>query len=333
MSRPLVSIGMPVRNSNRAYFDQALKSVLEQDLADFELIMSDNCSRDEIANVYRAAAATDPRIRYIRQTEELGAGDNFRAVLREARGEFFFWAADDDVRAMSFARETVELLQQTPNAALAGCQVAFINENDERVAEASFHPDTNHPSVTRRVAALGHPAFYMDIYGTYRTAALRALDGIRWNAWGADNLIVFDMLLRGPIPRVPKQLFRYRVKTYPDGASLAKYLIEEGAGDKDPRLHWEAERSRDLRTAVLNANLKPLEKLACLGRVSLMTRRSPFVDERRRMARFRYTRALRQGSYVSALRAAAAYAFLSPTAICRPSAWRGAFRALKAPSQ
>ena len=44
-SKPLVSIGMPVYNGEK-YIRQALDSLLAQDYANFELVISDNASTD-----------------------------------------------------------------------------------------------------------------------------------------------------------------------------------------------------------------------------------------------------------------------------------------------
>ena len=55
---PLVSIGLPVYNGER-YLREALDSLLTQTFADFELILSDNCSTDGTADICREYAAQD----------------------------------------------------------------------------------------------------------------------------------------------------------------------------------------------------------------------------------------------------------------------------------
>ncbi|MGA7951628.1 MAG: glycosyltransferase family A protein [Thiobacillaceae bacterium] len=94
-SQPIVSIGMPVFNGER-YIRDALDSLLAQTFTDFELIISDNASTDRTEQICRQYAAHDARIRYVRQSVNLGALPNFQFVLEAAVGEYFMWAAYDD---------------------------------------------------------------------------------------------------------------------------------------------------------------------------------------------------------------------------------------------
>ena len=80
---PLVSIGMPVYNGVDV-LGCAIESVLSQSFRNFELIISDNASTDGSEALCRGFAANDSRIRYIRQSANLGAIGNFRFVLDEA---------------------------------------------------------------------------------------------------------------------------------------------------------------------------------------------------------------------------------------------------------
>ena len=89
---PTVSIGMPVYNGEK-YIREALDSLLAQTFTDFELIISDNASTDDTGVICREYAARDPRVRYVRQSENRGAMANFQPVLDKARDEYFMWAA------------------------------------------------------------------------------------------------------------------------------------------------------------------------------------------------------------------------------------------------
>lgn len=92
---PKVSIGMPVYNGE-PFIAQALDSILGQSYPHFELLISDNASIDRTQAICTAYAQRDPRIRYLRQTANLGATANFRHVLHESTHERFIWAAADD---------------------------------------------------------------------------------------------------------------------------------------------------------------------------------------------------------------------------------------------
>ena len=105
-STPKVSIGLPVYNGER-YLREALDSILGQTFRDFELIICDNASTDETAAICADYAARDPRIRYHRQTHNIGATANFNHTFELARGAYFKWAAHDDVLAPTWLEKCV----------------------------------------------------------------------------------------------------------------------------------------------------------------------------------------------------------------------------------
>ena len=115
---PLVSIGMPVYNGER-FIRPALDSLLAQTHRDFELIISDNVSTDATAEICQAYAARDPRIRYSRLATHVSAIENFDRALGLATGEYFMWAAADDLWEPGFVSTLLTLLQGSPEAVLA----------------------------------------------------------------------------------------------------------------------------------------------------------------------------------------------------------------------
>jgi glycosyltransferase involved in cell wall biosynthesis len=322
MPEPTISIGMPVRNSAPHLFEQALSSLLQQDFGDFEIILSDNASNPDIAAVYRAAAERDRRIRYFRQPEATSPGPNFLFTLRKAVGEFFCWAADDDIRGPSFLRKTLELLRQNPAASLASSEVVYIDEHGQRIGTNVFDPDGASPSVLRRILSIREPGYYMDIYGLYRRALLLEVEKhLQRDAWGGDTVLVFEMLLRGPIVRAPDEEFFYRLRKDYKSASLASFLLATAATPHDPRENWELNRAMHILGAVRESSLSGWEKQVALALTFLVLQRPPFTDERLRLTKHRYSQAMARGAYWEALRAAANYLRLSPLAPFRRTAW------------
>jgi len=95
MSRPLVTIAVPTYNRAAFSLPQALRCALAQTYRDLEILVSDNCSTDDTEGVVRSFS--DPRIRYVRHPENMGANNNFNYCIREARGEYFLLFHDDDL--------------------------------------------------------------------------------------------------------------------------------------------------------------------------------------------------------------------------------------------
>ena len=115
---PRVSVGLAVFNGENMVAD-ALRSILEQSLTDFELIISDNGSTDNTESICREFAARDPRIRYIRHSKNRGASWNQNFVINAARAPYFKLAAHDDTIKPGFLETCVETLDSHPDAVCA----------------------------------------------------------------------------------------------------------------------------------------------------------------------------------------------------------------------
>ena len=115
---PRISIAMPVYNG-AATVGQAIESLLAQTQADFELIVSDNASTDGTGDVVQAYARQDGRIRYTRQSQNIGGPGNYSFVARAARGEYVKWAAAADWCAPTLLERCLEAIVARPDAVLA----------------------------------------------------------------------------------------------------------------------------------------------------------------------------------------------------------------------
>src|SRR6185369_11322776 len=115
---PLVTIGFPVYNGGEQ-FEAALAAIRAQTWRNLDILISDNASTDQTEAICRRAAAEDERIRYVRQAENIGAFGNFNFVRRERRGEFFAWAAHDDLHDAMYFEKTANALISNDRAVLA----------------------------------------------------------------------------------------------------------------------------------------------------------------------------------------------------------------------
>jgi glycosyltransferase involved in cell wall biosynthesis len=131
---PSVSIGMPVFNDRR-FLSIALDSILSQTYEDFELIISDDTSTDGSEEICRQYAAKDCRIRYFRQSSNLGISANMIFLLNQATGKYFMWAANDDLWDRDFIQLLVQAHQNNSDAVVAFCPVVFIDEDGNMISE------------------------------------------------------------------------------------------------------------------------------------------------------------------------------------------------------
>lgn len=96
MDSPVVSVILPTFNSATT-LHAAVSSVLEQSMCKFELIICDDASTDNTAELLNKI--TDPRVRLIKNTSNLGPGISRDKAINIARGEWVaFIDADDQWR-------------------------------------------------------------------------------------------------------------------------------------------------------------------------------------------------------------------------------------------
>ena len=126
---PKVSIGLPVYNGER-FLARAIDSHLAQTFTDFELVITDNCSTDATEQIGREYAEKDPRVRYLRNEENLGAVGNFQRAFEETSGPYFRWAAHDDFLEPEYLERTVGVLDREPAAAIVFTGMTIMDENE-----------------------------------------------------------------------------------------------------------------------------------------------------------------------------------------------------------
>jgi glycosyltransferase involved in cell wall biosynthesis len=128
----LISVGMPVYNGEK-YIREALDSAFSQTHANIELIISDNASEDNTEEICREYAKKDPRIRYIRQTENRGIFFNSHFVVQEAKGLYFALLSHDDVLDKNFLEKTSDYLSKHEECTQVSCDVEFIDESGSHI--------------------------------------------------------------------------------------------------------------------------------------------------------------------------------------------------------
>jgi glycosyltransferase involved in cell wall biosynthesis len=134
MNEPTVTIVVPTYRRLH-YLREALASALAQTYKDFELIVSDDSSSDEIADY--VASLKDPRLRYRRNAKNLGIAMNNYAAFSEAKGSYIASLHDDDVWEQGFLAALVPVLEADGEITVAFSDHYVIDENGHLLSERS----------------------------------------------------------------------------------------------------------------------------------------------------------------------------------------------------
>jgi len=205
---PKVSIALPIYNGENFVCD-AIESILGQSFQDFELIISDNASTDRSGEICKGYAAREPRIRYVRNDTNIGAAANFNLAFSLARGEYFKWAAHDDVLHSDFLAACVDVLDRDPSVVLCFSRIVNIDSSGRPAGtyefdnELAFNSDSTHRRF-REFMDMRH--WCIAVFGLFRTDALRNTQLID-NYVGSDRTLVAELSLVGGVCRLPEFLF------------------------------------------------------------------------------------------------------------------------------
>jgi glycosyltransferase involved in cell wall biosynthesis len=107
---PRITVIIPTYN-RAGLLGRAVRSVLAQTYADFELIIADDASTDETENVVRSFG--DPRIVFVRREENGGNAVARNLGLRHARGAYITFLDSDDEFLPGFLEAVVAALDGT----------------------------------------------------------------------------------------------------------------------------------------------------------------------------------------------------------------------------
>ena len=209
---PKVSVLVPTYNYAR-FLPEAIDSVLSQDFADFELVISDDASTDNSAEIIRSYAARDPRIRAHCHAQNLGMAANWNWCLGEARGEYVKYLFGDDRLASPRALgRLAALLDAAPSANLAVSARLILDEQSRAVeiwdelGAAGLHPgrEVIVRCLRRDRNLIGEPSAVM----FRRSAGLRGFDP----AWRQliDEEMWFHLLAAGDLAYDPEPLCAFR---------------------------------------------------------------------------------------------------------------------------
>ncbi len=97
INKIVVSVVMPAYNA-REYISSSIKSVIYQSFVDIELLVVDDCSTDDTAEIVERFCAEDSRVSLIRLPRNYGAPAGPRNVgVRAAKGEWIAFIDADDI--------------------------------------------------------------------------------------------------------------------------------------------------------------------------------------------------------------------------------------------
>ena len=199
---PRVSVITPAYNA-AARIGDSIRSVQAQSLEDWEMLIADDCSQDETAELVEDEARTDPRITLIRCAVNGGSGAARNAALSRAKGRFIAFLDSDDLWLPE------KLARQTAFMQDSGCAISY----------TAFRRLTADGSRTGRLIEVPNRLTYRALLKNTAIATLTAMvdsrqtGPLRMSTARRDDYILWLSLLRRGFNAhgLQEDLARYRV--------------------------------------------------------------------------------------------------------------------------
>ncbi|MCR4907667.1 MAG: glycosyltransferase [Lachnospiraceae bacterium] len=216
------SVIVPAYETNPDYLSRMIVSVLHQTWGNIELIIVDGSVSNTVCETVEAFR--DPRIRYLRLSENLGISGNTNIALSKASGEYVLFVDHDDF----IEHNAVEEIEK---AVRDGAELVYTDEDKYDGARDRFFCPNRKPGYNKDLLLSNN---YICHLTAVRTSLARRVGGFRSEFDGAQD---YDFILRcteeigqTKIRHVPRVLYHWRVhpSSTAGNPSSKRYAYESG---------------------------------------------------------------------------------------------------------
>lgn len=173
--KPNLSVAIPTYNQAQ-YLEIAVLSAYNQSSKPEEIIVYDDCSTDNTAQVLAQLSLEIKELKVVRQESNKGIAINKEACLRACKGDYIILLDSDDLLESTYAETLILLLEQYPLAAYAHGNVQQIDEKGNKTKVRQLYRKetflTSEEDLKRQINGMKVAANIL----MYRKKALVAID-------------------------------------------------------------------------------------------------------------------------------------------------------------
>lgn len=223
MDKPMISVIMGVYNGCPTMLEQAIRSILAQTMTDLEFIICDDGSCAETWQKLLVIAATDARIRLLKNKENHGLAYSLNRCLAVAQGAFIARMDSDDISYPERLEKQLQALYDDPSLSFFGTAVNLL-QNDVIVEKKIFpvRPMVKNFYMTQPYI---HPTLL------FRRSCLEAVSGYSEHPnqlFCEDYDLLLRLYARGYIGgNLDEILFDYRIPTTAKGSRTMSHRFNE----------------------------------------------------------------------------------------------------------
>ena len=197
------------------YLYEAIESCLSQTYKDFELIIVDDASPEDLKSV--VDKFQDDRIKYYRNEKNCGAlnvVDNWNICLSYAKGDYVICMGDDDRLMPNCLEEYSKLMDKYPGLNIYHGMTEIINERSEvyNIQEARPEREGVYSMISGRLR--NHRMQFIGDWLLKRSTLEEIHGYVKMPmAWGSDDLTAYTLAMDGGVANTQIPVFQYRVNS------------------------------------------------------------------------------------------------------------------------
>ncbi|HOZ95333.1 MAG TPA: glycosyltransferase [Niabella sp.] len=223
---PRFSIILPVKNGGN-YIKSCIESVLNQRIADFELIILENQSTDKTLEIIQSFR--DDRISVVAADTALAIQENWARIVQIPKGTFMTIIGHDDLLLPDYLEEMSRLITNYPDCSLYQTHFNFIDGGGKFLR--SCRPMK--PNYTKEEAIATFMLGGIDLMGTGFMMRARDYDEVGGippypNLLFADMELFIALALKGGMAVSDKKCFEYRIHQNATTSSSSTDLYYKG---------------------------------------------------------------------------------------------------------
>ncbi|MBC6445212.1 MAG: glycosyltransferase [Alphaproteobacteria bacterium GM202ARS2] len=210
-SSPKVSVVMTTYNRAHLLSD-AIKSIVEQSVDDWELIIIDDASSDTTPEVMREWTARDSRIRYHRHPTNQGAATARNIGFQQAKGSYIALHDDDDLSEPRRLELQSQYLDSHPSIDMVSSWVHMFQKEEQKerllyIKKSLFHYQKDKPQNIKSLIEMPFPfPCHMARKHVFQTVSMRSF--FRY----AEDYDTFLLCAQHfTLASLPAVLYRYRL--------------------------------------------------------------------------------------------------------------------------
>lgn len=198
------------------FLDEAIKSVIAQTYQDWQLVIVDDCSPEDLKGIVEPYLA-DSRVEYYRNEKNCGAVDvvdNWNICLSHCTGDYVICMGDDDRLLPCCLAELSKTIDMYPELNVYHLQTEIIDESGKVIETLEERPEQEDVLSLMTKRWEGRKQYIGDF--CYSRKHLNAFGGYYPlpYAWGSDDITLFRAALPSGIANVSRTGFQYRENQY-----------------------------------------------------------------------------------------------------------------------